>query len=323
MAGEWVAIDIAIETKPEFIKLLARTGQPREIVLYRLWKMWGWFSLNSSDGTLDATPEIMAIACGADADWFRAVEAVGWLRFDAETETVALTGWESRFGKAAKARLLNARRQQTYRAQETDENAENSRGNAPVTHDRYATVTHDRYATVTGRNGAATPYRGDRGDTGEEIEEGEDTAEPSSSPPKAARRKPRQDAQGAAWGQLLAAWSAGSGQPWNGRRAPQEALERLAEPGWLAAAIAAIPKLATARYFSEPVGLPQFCGDGFVDRLSSDQYARPKRSRAASRQGDDERAPPREFQGEDALAFARAMEREKAALAKRIREVAS
>lgn len=309
MAGEWVPIDLAIETKPEVLRLLARTGLPREVVVYRLWKLWGWFSLNSSDGTLDATPELLALACGGDADWWRAVESVGWLRFDAETERATLPGWDTRFSKAAKARLLHNRRQAAYRGKENEENPGNFWGDAEV--------THHRHASVTNSDAPPAPNRGDRGEEnrGEEVEE---SRGPSPSPSAdALPPEPRQDAIGAGWAALRAAWNKGAGQPWKSRRAPPAALARLAEPGWLDDALAAIPKLAEARFFAEPVPLTQFCGAGFVDRLANDQYARPKRS--ASRQGNEERPPPRQFTGADAEAF----ERTKAAVVAKLRAEAA
>lgn len=309
MAGEWIPIDLAIETKPEVLRLLARTGLPREVVIYRLWKLWGWFSLNSSDGTLDATPELLALACGGDADFWRAVESVGWLHFDSEAERATLPGWDTRFSKAAKARLLNARRQQTYRDGKPAE--------IPAETPCNASVTVERYAPTRERNGAATPNRGDRGveTRGVEVEE---SPGPSPSPSAdAARPEPPQDALGDGWRALLAAWNTGAGQPWKSRRAPPAALARLADPGWLDDALAALPKLAEARFFTEPVPLGQFCCEGFVDRLASGQYAKPKRS--AARGGDDERPPPRQFTGADAEAFART----KAALAARLRAEAA
>jgi hypothetical protein len=308
MAGEWVPIDMEIERKPEVLRLLARTGLPREVVVYRLWKMWGWFSINSSDGTLDATPELMALACGGDADWWRAVESVGWLRFDAEAERATLPGWDTRFSKAAKARLLHNRRQAAYRGKESEENPGNSYGDAEV--------THHRHASVTNGDAPPAPNRGDRGveTSGVEVEE---SATPATTTTTAIAAPALTDALAARWGQLRAAWNSGAGQPWKGRRAPPEALARLAEAGWLADAVAAIPKLAEARFFVDPVPLTQFCGAGFVDRLANDHYAKPKRG--ASRHGNEDRPPPRQFTGADADAFART----KAALAAKLRSEAA
>jgi hypothetical protein len=304
MAGEWIPIDISLESKPEVLKLLARTGLPREVVVYRLWRLWGWFALNSSDGTIDATPELMALACGGDAEWWRAVEAVGWLQFDAQTEKATLPGWDTRFSKAAKARLLNARRQSEYRAREAGDGAEET-AKTPENPCSNATVTHDRYGSVTNRNGGETLNRGDRGEENRGEEEEGRQAGPASTTTTTtttkdapqAPRKPRKPAGGipAAWGRLRAAWNAGAGQRWDSSRPPPAALARLAEPGWLDAAIAAIPKLAEARFFTDPVPLTQFCGEGFADRLANDHYARPKR---AARHGGDERPPAQQFTGE-------------------------
>lgn len=296
MAGEWVAIDLAIETKPEVLRLTTRTGVPIESVIYRLWKMWGWFSLNSEDGTASVTPELLALVCGGDAAWWRAVEAVGWIAFDDATERATLPGWNERFSKAAKARLLNARRQAAYR-QKTDEIPEDSCRNASVTQDRYATVTH--------RNGPATLNRG------EEIED-------SSSSSARDANEPEDEA--ARWSTLLAAWNAGPGQPWKSPRKPVEARERLqGRRGgeWLVIALQAIPALSGCRYFSTPVSLTQFCGDdGFADRVLGGAYA--ERSAAGKRGGigqPQDKPPPREWAGDDAAAF----ERTKQKLAQQLR----
>lgn len=294
MAGEWVAIDLALETKPEVLRLTTRTGTPIETVVYRLWKMWGWFSLNSEDGTASVTPELLALVCGGDAAWWRAVEAVGWIAFDDATEEARLPGWDERFSKAAKARLLNARRQAAYR-HKSEEIPEDSCSNASVTQDRYATVTH--------RNGPATPNRG------EEIEDSSSSsARDASQPDEEAKR----------WAVLLAAWSNGPGKPWRSPRKPDEARDRLrgslgAE--WLQIAIQAIPALSGCGYFTTPVSLPQFCAAGFADRVLGGAYAsKSPASGRATGQADD-RPPPREWQGDDAAAF----ERTKKRLAQQIR----
>lgn len=307
MAGEWIPIDLEIERKPEVLRLLARTGLPREVVVYRLWKLWGWFSLNSSDGTIDATPELLALACGGDADWWLAVEAVGWLHFDSQTERATLPGWDARFSKAAKARLLHNRRQAAYRGKENAENPGNSYGDAGV--------TLHRHATVTISDAPPAPNRGDRGveTSGVEVEESGCAGNSTAATTASAASVPLTDALAARWQQLRAAWNAGAGQPWKSRRAPPIARERLSDAEWLPAALESIPKLAEARYFTDPVSLTQFCGEGFVERLANDHYARPKRS--AARGGADDRPPPAEWTGADRAAF----ERTKARLAAQLR----
>lgn len=305
MAGEWVAIDLAIETKPEVLRLTTRTGTPVETVVYRLFKLWGWFSLNSEDGTASITPELLALVCGGDAAWWQAVEAVGWITFNPQTEQATLPGWDERFSKAAKARLLNARRQAAYR-HKNDEIPDVSCSNASVTVDRYATVTH--------RNGLATQ------DRGEEIEE---TSGSTTTAREASQGEPEPEPPAAAdarWAALRDAWRAGAGEPWRSSRPPKQAATRLvgaAGAEWLRTALEAIPRLAACRYFRTPVGLPQFCGEGFAVAVLAGAYDKvPPPPRAAiGRQ--EERAPPREWAGADAAAF----ELTKRKLAEQIRTV--
>ena len=40
MAGEWIPIDITLGSKPEVQELVDLTGQPVEVVVYRLLQLW-------------------------------------------------------------------------------------------------------------------------------------------------------------------------------------------------------------------------------------------------------------------------------------------
>lgn len=293
MAGEWVAIDLAIESKPEVLRLVTRTGVSVETAVYRLFKLWGWFSLNSEDGTASITPELLAMVCGGDAAWWRAVEAVGWIAFEDENEQARLPGWDERFSKAAKARLLHARRQAAYR-HKNEEIPEDSCSDA--------CVTQHRHASASPRDGAAAPNRG------EEIE---DTSGSTTTARDAAQPEPTQEPPAAAdarWRALREAWRAGAGEPWRSSRAPKQAATRLVGASgeeWLRTALEAIPRLAGCRYFKTPVGLPQFCGEGFADSVLAGAYDKvpppPQRGGAIGRQ--DAPPPPREWAGADREAF--------------------
>jgi hypothetical protein len=74
---------------------------------------------------------------------------------------------------------------------------------------------------------------------------------------------------------------------------------------WLRTALEAIPRLAGCRYFKTPVGLPQFCGEGFADSVLAGAYDKvpppPQRGGAIGRQ--DAPPPPREWAGADREAF--------------------
>lgn len=93
------------------------------------------------------------------------------------------------------------------------------------------------------------------------------------------------------WTALLDAWNAGPGVRHRCPEPPDEALERLAEPGWLADALAAIGRLGACRYFQTPVGLAQFCGPRFVRRVLQGRYDDLVERKPAARPapGDDRR----------------------------------
>ena len=108
MAGEWIPIDITLGSKPEVQELVDLTGQPVEVVVYRLLQLWGWASLNSADGTARATAARLARICGGDESFWLAVESVGWIVFSGDSVTISK--WGDRFSGAAKARAVDRKR---------------------------------------------------------------------------------------------------------------------------------------------------------------------------------------------------------------------
>jgi hypothetical protein len=264
MAGEWIPVDISIGSKPEVLELCDLSGQGVEVVVYRLFQLWGWASLNSADGTVRATPERLARVCGGDAEFWLAVESVGWLEFDGEAGTATIPGWGRRFSAGAKARNLANSRQKRWRD---------------------ASVTQDRYASVT----RGEEKRGQIPPPPREDASGAEAAEP--------------DGWAALRDVWNAGRRQDDPQLWRSPAPPDKAADRLAEPGWLERAGDAIGRLRTCRYFSTPVSLPQLCGPGFVDRVIAGQYDAPKASRPRSGGRPDDRGPPVEFSGDDAARF--------------------
>ena len=115
MAGEWIPLDCNLGTKPEVLELVDETGEPVEVVVYRLIQLWSWAALNTADGTIRATPRRVAAVAGGDEAFWLAVERVGWLSFLNGTLTIA--GWDKKFSRAAKARLEDARRKAAKRGE--------------------------------------------------------------------------------------------------------------------------------------------------------------------------------------------------------------
>ena len=104
-----------------------------------------------------------------------------------------------------------------------------------------------------------------------------------------------------AWRTLQAAWNAGSGRQWTPPDPPDGLADRLAEVGWLDAALQAIGRLPGCRYFVTKVTLIQFVGRGFVGRVLDGHYDTPKP--AKGRGGHDERPPAEGFGGDDLARF--------------------
>lgn len=113
MAAEWFPVDVSLDTKPEVQELVDLTGEPIEVIVFRLLKLWGWVQLNTADGRFRSTPARLGRICGGEAPFWEAVAAVGWLVFDGETAQIPK--WEERFGGAAKRRALKNRRQDKWR----------------------------------------------------------------------------------------------------------------------------------------------------------------------------------------------------------------
>lgn len=284
MAGEWIAVDVNLWEKPEVQELVDVTGESVEVVCYRLYRLWGWASLNSPDGIVRTTPSRLArLFGGTDAFWL-AVELVGWIKYDQAAGTAEVPGWGRRFSQAAKARACSADRQNRHRNGAVTVDRDN-----PVTVPSRSTVTRGEERTVS----TTTTARASR--------KGEQKPEPEP--------EPGQEGPTGSWEALREAWNAGTGPKWRSPRPPAEAASRLSEPGWLETALAGIRHLPAAKYFSDPVALDQFCLPGFVDRLLGGKYDKPKKTPAASASRppggryDPDKPEPRPFQGKAADDF--------------------
>jgi hypothetical protein len=294
MAGEWVPYDVCLPQKPEVLELVDRTGLAPDQVVGRLLMLWGWAALNCSDGTARMSVRLLGRICGGDEEFWREVEAVGWLVIDADNGTVAIPGWERRFSKSAKSRALETVRNQV--------------ANAKKDPDTRAARTSTRAARAHNARGASE--RGDRGDRNS-----------SSSPGEAAQTQEGTGPAGpAGWDTLRKAWAAGTGRPWKLPDPPDKAADRLAEEGWFQKALAAIEALPRCKYFRDPVTLPQLVAPGFVDKVLGGQFDNPRDTpRATGYRGPEDRGPPQAFQGDDAARF----EATKRALAEKLRQEAA
>jgi hypothetical protein len=265
MAGEWIPYDVCLPHKPEVLELVDRTGLQPDQVVGRLLMLWGWASLNSSDGTARMSVRLLGRICGGDEAFWQEVEKVGWLVIDADNGTVAIPGWERRFSKSAKSRALHAVRADGARQRTTP------------------------CASAHSPPARGAPERRDRGDRN------------SSSSPGSAAQGPEQPA---GWETLRKAWAAGTGRPWKLPNAPDKVADRLAEEGWFEKALAAIEALPRCKFFRDPVTLPQLLAHGFVDKVLGGQFDNSRDQRpAGGYRGPDDKPPADGFKGKDADDF--------------------
>lgn len=113
MTVEWIAFDVNTHQKPEVLELCNLTGEPIEVVFYRIYMLWSWFQMHSADGDARVTLESFATVAGGDAQFWTAVVQVGWL--EQTTDGIRLPKFEERFSNSAKSKKRAAMRQQRHR----------------------------------------------------------------------------------------------------------------------------------------------------------------------------------------------------------------
>ena len=144
MAGEWFPVDVNLAEKPEVLEICELTGCEVEVVVYRLFRLWGWMQMHSADGNARVTLERFSKLVGCNAEFWESVSEVGWLELrDGE---IGLPGWDERFSGAAKRRKMAAKRVQRHR-------------NAPVTQERYESVTTEHNKTRQDKTSISAPSR--------------------------------------------------------------------------------------------------------------------------------------------------------------------
>lgn len=252
MAGDWLKMRHDLADDPAVIRLAVACRIDEDSVIGKLFRLWSWADRHTQEGKAD----------GVGLDWVdRTVRCpgfagemvrVGWLE---ETgQGLTFPRFDRHCSDSAKTRALKKNRM------------ERSRGAARAT----KAPQKDDFC------GAARATKAPPEKRREEIP-----------PPPHACEDGVPDP--AAWATLRDAWKQGPGAPWTPPDPPDEAVERLAEPGWLDDALAAIARLRACRYFRTAVQLPQFCGPRFVKRVLQGRYDELTERKPAGRPAGDER----------------------------------
>lgn len=145
MAGHYVPMDHELPDKPEVAGIFERTDCEIGTICGRLFLYWSLADRQSVNGILlNMGIRGLCAKCGGDAEFWKAVEEVGWLRI--VPEGIEVPGFEQRFSKSARERRQGWERQKRYR----DRNGERYESVTDVTPNRNAGVCPEpKTETVT------------------------------------------------------------------------------------------------------------------------------------------------------------------------------
>lgn len=109
MAGNWLQIDCDLPEKPETQRICDATGLGVDVVVGRLVMFWRWVDRHTtSKNVRHMSVETLCRVAGGDLAFWKSVSDVGWLSV---TESgLEIPGWQKRFSKSAKTRMLDAKR---------------------------------------------------------------------------------------------------------------------------------------------------------------------------------------------------------------------
>ena len=274
MAGEWIPVDCNLGTKPEVLAVVAATGEPIEVVVGRMVRLWAWAWHVTADGTIRVPRAMLPSVAGGDESFWCAVEKAGWLA--CTDDTVTIPGWEERFSNAAKRRLLDARLKSVRRL--SARHADKSRTDCGL--------EERRGEEIRGEEKKYTHTPRTRGDDDE-------------------FRKPGW--AGEEWASFVAVWNAtAKAAKWTPLVAPDGWVDAAASPGWLQKARLAVERLPRCLYFDKPLAVTQLLQAGWVDRIIGGEFDNPRQKPSGRAGGGDfggTPPPPKAFAGKDAAAF--------------------
>jgi hypothetical protein len=171
MAGDWIKMTHALPEKPEVLAIAGKTGLSRYEVVGRLFLLWRWFDVNTTDGNAPGVTSVTLNEClfgySANGGFVSAVLAVRWLEED--ESGIRVVKFDEHTSESAKKRAQTAKRVAKSKAKAKG----NSEGNAEC-------VTSSVTSSVT----KSVPREEKR------RKEERDKAPPLRGAPKAARKCP-------------------------------------------------------------------------------------------------------------------------------------
>ena len=116
----WIKVDSTTPHKPEVLKLARVLEVSRDDAFGKAMRFWIWLDGVTVDGRVDGvTSHDVDAVVGAEGVAV-ALEAVGWLELDDESQTITVPNFEAHNGETAKARGLKTQRQARWRKKTVD-----------------------------------------------------------------------------------------------------------------------------------------------------------------------------------------------------------
>ena len=277
MAGracvEWIAVDCNLATKPEVLELSEITGVPVDAVVGRLVRFWSWAAMATADGVIRATPRRVATIAGGDEAFWVALSTVDWVTFDADAGTLTVVGWEKRFARSAKSRLLDARRKAAERVEKAE--VRDLSGSCPKSVRFVSEIRpNETGPDKTRQHKTRHTHRGVCVSAPLPPTHPADTdGEPAPAAEPSAGSDPWRAPGWAhdAWSSFVVVWNATPrAVPWRMATPPGGWVDHAADPGWLERARVAVDRLPSCRFFDRPLAVTRFFG--FVDRIIAGEF---------------------------------------------------
>jgi chorismate mutase len=112
MAGDWIKMTHALPEKPEVLAIAGKTGFNRFEVVGRLFTLWRWFDINTTDGNAAGVTLVTLEEClfgyHANARFVDSVLAVHWLH--ESDDGISVVKFDEHISESAKTRAQTAKR---------------------------------------------------------------------------------------------------------------------------------------------------------------------------------------------------------------------
>lgn len=155
MAGDWIKMTHALPDKPEVLAIAGKAGLNRFDVVGRLFILWRWFDVHTTDGNAVGVTQVTLEEClfgyGTNVGFVAAVVAVRWL--EETSEGIRVVKFDEHISESAKTRAQTAKRVAKSKAK-TKGNAEGNDKGVTETVPREEKRREDRKKTPKAPKGA-------------------------------------------------------------------------------------------------------------------------------------------------------------------------